>query len=67
MTLPKALPNDLMDSLLSNYKKPLLNDIFTGDSGFYVYEELPRNNTKSGIASRGLEGFGDAVMKVFGI
>ncbi len=22
MTLPKALPNDLIDSLLSNYKKP---------------------------------------------
>ena len=22
MTLPKALPNDLIDSLLANYKKP---------------------------------------------
>jgi hypothetical protein len=48
-------------------QKPLLNDIFTGDSGFYVYEELLGNNTKSGIGFKGLEGVSDAVLKVFGI
>ena len=48
-------------------RQSLLNDTFTGEHGYYLYEELPRNNTNSGITTRGLEGVSDAVMKVFGI
>lgn len=48
-------------------RQSLLNDTFSGEHGYYVYEELPRNNTNSGITTRGLEGVSDAVMKVFGI
>jgi len=32
MTLPKALPNDLIDSLLSNYKKP---EDLIGENGLF--------------------------------
>lgn len=45
----------------------LFNDIFTGENGSYVYEEMPDGKHKSGIAGRGLEGLIDAGLKVFGI
>ena len=48
-------------------KDELFNDYFTGDSGFYVYEEMPRGGRKSGIAARGIEGIADSVLKIFGI
>jgi len=48
-------------------KEDLFNDLFTGGSGFYVYEEMPDYKRKSGIAGRGLEGLIDAGLKVFGI
>jgi hypothetical protein len=48
-------------------KQELFNDGFTGDSGFYVYEEMPQLGRKSGIAGRGLDGAIDALLKVFGI
>lgn len=48
-------------------KEDLFNDIFTGESGFYVYEEMPDYKHKSGITGRGLEGILDAGLKLFGI
>lgn len=48
-------------------KQALLNDNFSGDNGFYVYEEMPHFGKKSGVAGRGLEGFTDSLLKVFGI
>lgn len=45
----------------------LLNDGFSGEVGFYVYEELPNYGRRSGIAGRGLEGLTDSVLKVFGV
>jgi hypothetical protein len=48
-------------------KQELLNDNFAGDDGFYVYEEMPNYNQRTGIAGRGLEGFTDSVLKIFGI
>ena len=48
-------------------KEELLDDSFAGDYGFYIYEEIPNFGKKSGITGRGLEGFTDSLLKVFGI
>lgn len=48
-------------------KDSLFNDLFSGEAGSYVYEEVPDLKHKSGITGRGLEGVGDAVLKVFGV
>lgn len=48
-------------------KEDLFNDLFLGDSGYFVYEELPNGGRKSGIIGRGLEGVTDAFLKAFGI
>ncbi|MEO8203295.1 MAG: hypothetical protein ABI630_05500 [Betaproteobacteria bacterium] len=48
-------------------QQPLFKDRFAGDAGFYVYEEMPGFGRKSGIAGRGLEGFTDSLMKIFGL
>ncbi len=48
-------------------KEDLFNDLFTGDSGVYVYEEMPDLKRAGGITGRGLQGFTDAVLKVFGV
>ena len=48
-------------------KEDLFNDLFTGESGVYVYEEMPDSKRAAGITGRGLEGFTDAVLKVFGV
>ncbi|CAM9887540.1 unnamed protein product, partial [Phaeothamnion confervicola] len=48
-------------------KQELFNDRFAGDAGFYVYEEMPGLGRKSGIRGRGLEGFTDSLLKVFGL
>jgi hypothetical protein len=48
-------------------KTALLQDRFEGESGYYVYDETPRGGKKSNFVERGLEGFSDAVLKVFGI
>ncbi len=48
-------------------KEDLFNDLFTGGSGVYVYEEIPDLKRTTGITGRGLEGFTDAVLKVFGV
>ena len=48
-------------------KQELLNDVFDGDCGFYVYEEMPHFGKKSGMTGRGLEGFTDSLLKVLGV
>lgn len=48
-------------------KQDLFNDLFHGDHGIYVYEEMPDQNRKTGITGRGLEGFVDTVLKIFGL
>lgn len=48
-------------------KQGLLDDSFAGADGYYVYEEVPFAGAKAGVAGRGLEGFADSVLKVFGI
>ena len=48
-------------------KEDLFNDLFTGESGVYVYEEMPDLKRATGITGRGLEGFTDAMLKVFGV
>lgn len=48
-------------------KEDLFNDLFTGGSGVYVYEEIPDLKRTSGIAGRGLEGITDTLLKVFGV
>jgi hypothetical protein len=45
----------------------LLQDRFEGNAGYYVYDETPRGGKKGNVLERGLEGFSDAVLKVFGI
>lgn len=48
-------------------KEELFNDLFTGESGVYVYEEMPDLKRASGITGRGLEGFTDALLRAFGV
>lgn len=48
-------------------KQDLLNDCFAGDAGYYIYEETPHHGRHAGITGRGLKGFADSVLKVFGI
>lgn len=48
-------------------KTALLQDRFEGDAGYYVYDETPRGGKNANFFERGLEGFSDAVLKVFGI
>lgn len=48
-------------------EQELFNDKFAGDSGFYIYEEMPSRSGTSGITGRGLQGLTDSALKVFGI
>ena len=48
-------------------KLPLLNDSFSGASGYYVYQEMPHGEGRQGVIGRGLEGVTDALMKIVGI
>ena len=45
----------------------LFNDQFNGADAVYLYEEMPDLHRKAGITGRGLEGFTDSVLKVFGV
>ena len=47
-------------------KEELFNDLFSGDSGVYVYEETPAAKRAAGLG-RPLEGFTDALLKAFGV
>ncbi|HEX8640656.1 MAG TPA: hypothetical protein VF704_05815 [Allosphingosinicella sp.] len=48
-------------------KQELFNDSFTDGEGYYLYEEMPRDGVGGGLWGRGLQGLGDAALKVFGI
>ena len=48
-------------------KQELFNDCFSGRPGYYIYEETPHPNVKTGVTGRGMEGVIDTTMKVFGI
>lgn len=48
-------------------KQALFNDHFDRGPGFYVYEEMPHGGQKTGLFGRGLQGFTDSVLKVFGV
>lgn len=48
-------------------KEELFNDVFSGAPGVFVYEEMPDLKRTAGITGRGVEGFTDAVLKVFGV
>ena len=47
--------------------RALFNDDFSGEPGFYVYEEMPYYGKRPGIAGRGLQGLADGLLRVFGI
>ena len=47
-------------------KEELFNDLFSGDSGVYVYEETPGARRAAGLG-RPIEGFTDALLKAFGV
>jgi hypothetical protein len=48
-------------------KEDLFNDSFAGTDGVYVYEEMPGLKRTGGITGRGLQGFSDSLLKVFGV
>jgi cell division protein FtsL len=48
-------------------KEDLFNDMFEGENGVFVYEELPLGGRKGGVTGRGIEGVVDALLKVMGI
>ncbi len=48
-------------------KEDLFNDLFEGEQGVFVYEEMPAGGRNTGLTGRGLEGVVDAALKVFGI
>jgi hypothetical protein len=47
-------------------KEDLFNDLFAGESGVYVYEEMPDLKRATGVG-RHLERFADAVLNAFGV
>ena len=48
-------------------EEDFFNDLFTGEAGVYVYEEMPDLKRTTGITGRGLESLTDAIRKVFGV
>jgi len=48
-------------------KQDLLNNSFSGDTGFYVYEEMPHSKAGSGLTGRSLHGMSDSMLKMFGM
>ncbi|MDF1659327.1 MAG: hypothetical protein P1U58_17050, partial [Verrucomicrobiales bacterium] len=48
-------------------KEDLFNDLFAGENGILVYEEMPDERRKAGLTGRGLEGVLDGLLKAFGI
>ena len=43
------------------------NDLFAGGPGWFIYEEMPGRDSRTGLTGRGLEGLADAFLKAFGI
>ena len=64
-----AYANTRCETFMSYWtgKEDLFNDLFSGDSGVFVYEEMPDLNRATEIAGRGLRGFSDALLKAFGV
>jgi uncharacterized protein (AIM24 family) len=48
-------------------REDLFNDAFGGGPGWFVYEEMPAAQRRTGLTGRGLEGVFDPVLKAFGI
>lgn len=48
-------------------QEALLNDVYSGGPGWFVYEEFPAARHRGGMTGRGLEGVADALLKAFGI
>lgn len=49
-------------------EKRLLRDRFSGQSGFYIFEEMPTSSKRSHLKGRGIVGgVSDAVLKLFGV
>ncbi len=48
-------------------KQNLLHDQFAGDNGVCIYEEMPHSQARGGITGKGLEGFTEGVLNVFGV
>ena len=48
-------------------EQPLFFDSFAASDGVCVYEETLRAGARGGRFGRGLEGFSDAILKVFGL
>jgi len=48
-------------------KLELFNDSFESETGWCLYEEMPREGERTGLWGRGFRGLGDAVLKLFGI
>ena len=48
-------------------REALLNDLFAGAPGRFVYEEMPGGARRAGVTGRGLAGLSDAVLRIFGI
>jgi hypothetical protein len=48
-------------------QEELFNDLFAGGPGWFIYEEMPSRDRRSGFAGRGLEGLFDGILKAFGI
>lgn len=48
-------------------EQELLNDSFAGESGCYIYEEMPHFGKKGGLTGRGMEGVTDSMLKIFGV
>ena len=47
--------------------KSLFNDRFSGDGGFFAYQEIPSTDQRSGVTGRSLQGLMDGLLKAFGI
>ncbi len=48
-------------------KDDLFNDLFGGEKGVFIYEEMPDLRRKAGLTGRGIEGITDALLKAFGV
>lgn len=48
-------------------EEPLLNDLFEGGPGCFIYEGIPSREGHSGVAGRWIEGAWDAALKLVGI
>lgn len=48
-------------------KDSLFNDLFSGEGGVFIYEEMPDAGSKKGVFGKGIEGVLDAALKAAGI